>query len=82
MLEIDLSPNPTSRFLNLNFKSQGAKGKLKVINTSGQIILEKNIFSQNGIFQDQFDVSRLNNGVYILLVQDERRGDCKKFIKQ
>jgi hypothetical protein len=82
MLEIELNPNPTSRFLNLNFKSQGKKGKLKVINTSGQIILEKNIFAQNGIFQDQFDVSRLNNGVYILLIQDEKSGDCKKFIKQ
>lgn len=82
MLKINLNPNPTSRFLNLNFKSEGEKGKLKVINTSGQIILEKNIFSQNGIFQDQFDVSRLNNGVYILLVQDEKIGDSKKFIKQ
>ena len=74
-----LYPNPTSRSLNIEFKSTIADGTLEVFDMLGKQVFVQNI-TNNDI--SQIDVSTWNSGLYLIKMSSENGQETKRFIKQ
>lgn len=73
--KISLSPNPASRYLNLQFQ-QNSKGNTQLITTTGQIIYEGKL---EGLHY-QIDVSGFPEGLYFLRIEGVNFHIVKKVI--
>ena len=71
----NISPNPTADFIKIQMADSRA-AYFKITNIIGQQILQGKVNHAN------VDVSNLNNGMYILEVNDGQRSFTKKFIKK
>ena len=77
---IVLYPNPTSSLLNVTFESPSPSANLKISKVAtGQLVLEKTLFSTTGLYQDQINVSSYKKGIYIVTIQDTRGSESKNF---
>jgi len=74
-------PNPVSEnVLNVLFsESSKEKSSIKIINTLGQIVLERNVAKNELLLQ--IDVSSLVKGNYIIQWTDNKQNQTKKLIK-
>ncbi|MBP2616997.1 GEVED domain-containing protein [Chryseobacterium jejuense] len=72
--DILIYPNPASSVLYV--KNISKKAKYKIYNTAGQIVVE------GIILNNQLNVSRLINGVYVIDIDDNGNTAQKKFIKE
>jgi parallel beta-helix repeat protein len=61
-------PNPTSSILHFDFP-QLFKGRIRISDIHGKIVLEKNIFAQSG----SLDLSENKSGIYLLQMESENR---------
>ncbi len=77
-------PNPTSGLLNLEINlTKSSDVMVKVLNTLGQIVLQKSITRYNsGISLIEIDLSSIANGVYLYTVEAENKVVSDKLIKQ
>jgi hypothetical protein len=65
-------PNPSTSTFNIEFSLEGVQEiNMRVLNPTGQLILEKAPVRSGGTFQTQIDLSGLAKGVYLLQVQTE-----------
>ena len=76
--DIKLYPNPVSDKLIIEFDNQNISYNLEIINTTGQVILNKKI--TNSV--EQVDLSGQSAGVYFVKLQSENNTIVKKVIKQ
>lgn len=77
---IVLFPNPTSSLLNVTFESPNPSATLKISKvTTGQLVLQKTLFSTTGFYQDQINVSSYKKGIYVVTIEDTRGSDSKNF---
>ncbi|TYP98798.1 putative secreted protein (Por secretion system target) [Tenacibaculum adriaticum] len=67
-------PNPSSNYININLKD-GRDASFRVINLIGQTV-------KDGQANRNVDIRDLQNGMYILEVNDGQRAFTKKFIKK
>ena len=74
-LNLNIFPNPTSYFLNINNTTNKIVDKITISNANGQIIIE------NYFIKDKIDVSDLPNGLYIINISVENENVHLKFIK-
>ncbi|MBS1774087.1 MAG: T9SS type A sorting domain-containing protein [Bacteroidetes bacterium] len=72
---LNVYPNPVHDILNI--KTNGNYQSVQIINTLGQVMIEKNIVGKTSI-----DVSSLNNGIYYLILKGTNGTSAAKIEKQ
>ncbi|MBK8846297.1 MAG: T9SS type A sorting domain-containing protein [Bacteroidetes bacterium] len=82
LFDIIIKPNPASKIITVNFETGNSTAVLKVINTMGQTVFEKQLIGDDGIYEEQLDVSRFINGIYFLVVETENGVSRGKFVKE
>lgn len=74
---ISIYPNPAKNILNIDLKNN-EKGTIKIMNTFGQIILEKQI----ALGKSTLEIEFLTTGIYLLVATTENKKRTLKFIKE
>lgn len=69
---VKIFPNPASNLINLSFEEALIKHEAKLMDEIGNIVLISN--------QKQIDVSKLQNGIYILIIQTDKWQKSQKII--
>jgi hypothetical protein len=76
---LDIYPNPASDKLNVAFRSETAENlNIKMINLSGQVVLEEASVNSAGNYHDVLDVKDLPAGMYFLELQSSSSKIVKK----
>jgi hypothetical protein len=81
-LRIEAYPIPTENYLT--FKVYAKKRSLisvQLLNLQGQVVRETTSSEASVLYQDEFDLSRLNKGVYILRAATETHSVTQKVIR-
>jgi len=77
---ITCTPNPSNGNINISFNDASInKFSLKLYSVTGEMIYDKN-FTNNGIFNNQFDFSYLSKGIYFLKLETQKQNYYKKLI--
>jgi hypothetical protein len=77
-----VSPNPTDGIFKLQFENSPPKDiSLKLINTIGQVIEQREIENPTINHIEYFDVSHLKRGLYYLIISDEKNSISEKIIR-
>ncbi|MDY0779691.1 endonuclease [Tenacibaculum sp. IB213877] len=74
IFDVTVYPNPSSDFINITLKD-GRDASFRIVNLIGQTV-------KKGQVDRTVDVRTLQNGMYILEVNDGQRSFTKKFIKK
>ncbi|UII23769.1 T9SS type A sorting domain-containing protein [Fulvivirga ligni] len=77
-LDVNVYPNPSSDFINIQINDYEAEGQFEILNYSGEVVL-------NGTFSNRretVDVRSLKTGVYILRVSTRDQVITSKVIKK
>ncbi len=75
-------PNPTNEVLNISMRQTGSDVELILYDQLGKVVRRENHKSENGIYEEKWNINELPNGVYILSISDGVRFDKIKVIKQ
>lgn len=67
--------------VTVNFENGNPAAKLKVLNTLAQVVIEKQLQGTDGIFEEQLDVSKLNNGIYFFTIETASETGYARFVK-
>lgn len=82
-LAIKLYPNPVNNVLNIELSSVEANdAKILLINTLGQVVLEKNISLNSGETNTMLDMSSLAKGIYTVYFQSNGVQHVEKIVKE
>ena len=73
-------PNPSSDFINVNYKSKTSHPQFEIIDVMGRKVLS--IKNQVSGVQNQIDISKLSQGLYLLKVTDGEFHFAKRFVKE
>lgn len=81
---VNVSPNPVRDNFMLVGEglTTGSSINAVLVNTLGEIILERNLSNNNGAFEEEFNINSLDAGVYTLLVKTGEAVIAKKIVKQ
>lgn len=77
-VNISIYPNPTTGMLNINHGTAQASVNAKVINTAGKTVLQRSLSATD----TKLDVSQLNPGSYLLVLESKDQKSSFKFVKQ
>lgn len=81
--DLNIFPNPSNGEFNLNFSASGATAvSIEINNVLGQTIIKESLKNSTGIYQQTFDLSNQNDGVYIVTVTYGNSQVVKKLVKQ
>jgi hypothetical protein len=79
--KIKLSPNPTLNYLNIELSSDKIYNtEINIVSIQGNIVFKKSVTFSNGLFR--IDVSNLNNGIYIVHLNNGEELISHRFIKR
>jgi hypothetical protein len=82
-LQLALFPNPNSgNFVVQFFEKASKKAQIKVLNTVGQNVFEKEIANNAGKFEEKIEIAFLAEGTYILQISTEKNIYQKRFVIQ
>ena len=74
-----LFPNPANNLVTLAFQNQQYdKVNISIFNILGEIVLQKNVTSNHSLNTCQLDVSKLNNGIYNVVVSADEKTSIKQ----
>jgi hypothetical protein len=83
MHEMKLMPNPNNGDFTLNFlASESSDIQLQVNNLLGQQVFVKNLANQTGEITENFSLSHLASGIYLMNVIYKGKSYVKKFVKE
>ena len=78
---LSVYPNPTTGTLNVNFDAEKQGDiQIKLVNISGQVILEETVTNANGTYNNSFDISDQAKGVYLLSITSENEKIDRKIV--
>jgi hypothetical protein len=77
MKQIEIFPNPTSSFININADLDGRK-EMQVLNISGQIAMKDSFFAK----KKSVDLSELPTGFYFIRITTNEGTFTKRIIKE
>jgi len=80
-LKVEFFPNPAHDQLFIVAEGVIGEGQIQIMNTLGQVVKEEAIVA-SGTLTQTVDVSKLQRGTYLLVVQQEGNKVVKRFIKQ
>jgi len=83
---VNLYPNPAADKLNVDLVLQKAKNiRFRVFDMGGRVISDEGkpqIYSEGGQFRHSLDVSKLQNGLYLLILTDDEGAKVtRRFVK-
>lgn len=79
---LNVYPNPTSGMLFVNYDNNSTKTlRVTLLNVAGQEILSENINNFNGNYKQNFDISNLAAGVYMLQIVTDGQSYTTKVIR-
>jgi len=64
--QLSLYPNPASDYISIDFKNNSDRNIIRLFNGIGKLVMEKQINNQF----EKLNVSKLNDGVYYLVIND------------
>jgi hypothetical protein len=73
---INISPNPTSKTLNVNIQNHVGVINVQIVNSVGQIVKSQSNREDNF----QIDLSSITSGIYYLKLSDGKNGLINKKI--
>ena len=73
---VKVYPNPTKNILNIESNS------FEVSSVEIHDVLGKRVFQQNGLNNNQIDISNLTNGIYIMKINADGKTLTRKIIKE
>lgn len=77
MVEVNIFPNPTANYLNLDFKgASNADMNIRIVNGNGSAV-----YNGTGTDVERIDVSEYATGTYFLIVDNGKEVQTKRFIK-
>ncbi|MGE5355147.1 MAG: reprolysin-like metallopeptidase [Deltaproteobacteria bacterium] len=76
--QVTVYPNPANNILNILIENEG-DFHADIIDMKGQKVISSKI---NGYVPEIFNISNLNNGIYLLRIRNEKYSHLSKFIKQ
>lgn len=83
-LLLSISPNPASDYIILNYAlNQSSDVEIDITNMNGTKIMR--LVSENqtsGVFQNDFNISKLAKGAYLLRIKTKNQNTVRKFIKE
>jgi hypothetical protein len=71
---LNIFPNPSLDFINVSYKPQTKNPQFEIIDVSGKTVLSSR--------EQQINISKLPQGIYLLKIQDGELMLSKKFIKE
>ena len=80
--ELIITPNPAHSTITVAYSGDNNEATVRVLNTIGQSLLQKQSASFSGRNTMQLDISNMPAGVYILSLQTKDHIQAKQFIKQ
>jgi len=75
-IQIKISPNPASDYINVHINKIGKKSQIQILNTIGQIVLTKDIENQTL----KLPISNLTPGIYTVVVKNENQNYVQKLV--
>lgn len=79
--ELSIYPNPASELLNLNISiDQDREITIKIFNAIGQQIMQKKVMVDDGMLNEQLDISKLHSGIYMVAVSAPGFHQTKKLL--
>ncbi|MBC8319511.1 MAG: C10 family peptidase [Bacteroidetes bacterium] len=80
---LSIFPNPTTGLLNINFNAEKQRNiNIKLISITGQVILDEEMNSVSGQYNNNFDISNNAKGIYLLsITTDNKKIDSKIVLK-
>ena len=80
---ISIYPNPTEESFIISIKSSlGQNVNISLVNSLGQVVIQRQRFSNSEIMQEDVNISNLSNGTYFLLVQTASGSWSNKVVKK
>ncbi len=80
--QLSYFPNPAHQYLNIQYELKTASRiQMSIMDVSGKLRMSKEIPVQEGIRDEQLDISSLDNGFYILRLNDGNDNISVKFVK-
>ncbi len=83
--EYNIYPNPVKDQLNLEFSNVNTDERsfeVSILNMSGELLLKQSLSTFNPEFSERIDVSRLSEGMYIVVINHGKVSKQGKFIKR
>jgi Concanavalin A-like lectin/glucanases superfamily/Peptide-N-glycosidase F, C terminal/Secretion system C-terminal sorting domain len=80
--QLSVFPNPVTDELNITLRQVNSEVELILIDQLGKQIRRDYAKSNNGIFEDKWDMSELPVGIYFLSVRDGASSQTVKVVKQ
>jgi PKD repeat protein len=77
--EVTVYPNPAVNNLSVDLRAISSKVEIRIMDISGRVVVERNNTTSGNI--EQFDISSLENGLYIISLNDGQSQKTQKFIK-
>ena len=75
----ELYPNPAAEFVRLTLDENNTNCTIKIFNQNGELVQNKSVFL-DGFTQLDFDLSTLNNGVYLFQINTENQSESRKIL--
>jgi hypothetical protein len=83
--QISLSPNPLSKTTLLSLKMTNStpfEGTIKLFDVAGKLMQSEKRLFKSGELIEEINVNKLNNGLFILMIETEKGTINKRFIIQ
>lgn len=82
LMSMNVSPNPTNNIANISYSNKvNQETELVIFNSLGEIVLSKNIISNSGDNTIKVDLSKFENGIYIITLKNDKEALFSKLIK-
>ena len=70
-IEVNVYPNPTSGNVTIELPYAEPEAELEVLNMTGQIVLQRKVYSSGGIINETLDLSDQATGLYMIRINGE-----------
>jgi len=79
---VDVYPNPANDQITIVFDSKATTAQVSVKNQLGQVVESQIVTTNNGIYQQQIDLTQLNSGIYFLEITQNGYSIVKNILKK
>ena len=81
--KVNIYPNPASSFTTIGIEiTQSDYFDIQVYDLQGRVVIEEMNIHVNGYFEKQFDISKLNTGIYFIQILGNNLKETRKLIIQ
>ena len=79
--DLEIYPNPSSDFLNIDFKNaELTDSKIQIIDPLGRIVFSEG--NKKGVYSKKLNISGLSKGIYFLVLENEKGRVVRRWVKE